>query len=67
MITIFVLSVLIAAIVLAVIGIIRNRRPTTGESVRDIGIDLKRGARDSLNATKDAAEDAHNTVKDAVL
>lgn len=65
MINFLILTVLLVAIVLAVVVVYRNRTPTAEERVRNIDIDVKRGVRDALNATKDAAEDAHNAVKDA--
>ena len=61
-----ILIAFIAAVVLAVVVLNRKRKPTAGEFARDIAIGVKRDVRDSLLASKDAAEDVRNAVRDSV-
>lgn len=54
-----------AGAILASVIIVRRRPPTAGESMRNLGLDVQRGVRDSLNTAKDASEDARHAVHDA--
>lgn len=59
--------VLVIAALLAIgITILVLRQPELRRDARELGHDVKRGARDALDATKDAAEDAADKVRDVV-